>query len=511
MHVTARVCSSEEFTLAYSSSHLASFYHSTPITPPATVAAAAAAPSGVSAPHSLSSISNPDSTSSSVLDPYGGEGAGARGAAAQSQQGATSLVGADAVAGVLSTLLSDIVADSGLTSLVEALAGGKKAIAASAAAASAAIPPPGSAAGAVTLRPASSAAASVAGGGGVGSGLGTTTLVGGGGAGSSRPATSMTASGIAVPAALASVFDPITGLPEPHALAETRLADAADLVEGVTFAEVAAVAGDPNALAARVASRMASRAASRAASRMSTAAVGGAPASRVASAIPQSRAGGGKPGAAGAAASAGAASSSSSSADVDVTVAVDKRSLAASAFDTSVPTPRPGGLDLDVHEHTDAAAALQDAECRDFLSRLLEGAVLSVFREAAAGKLDLTVALPPQQPGAVSYLAAASSAADVAAAQSASSSRQRSRGGNALGGTHFNQVLGGATPADIAAGYVGGLSLGLGEQPSLLREEQLELDLDDLEPQERAKLLQDAAAAYGREAPAYRAGGGDDD
>jgi hypothetical protein len=512
LHVTARVCSTEEFVQAYSAAHLAAFYHSTPLAPSASQQQQQQVPTGLSAPQSVSTVSNPVSAASSVVDPYAGGAAApssSSSAAAASAQPGDSLVGADAVAGVLATLLSDIVADAGLTSLVETLAGGKKAIAASAAASSAAIPAPASAAGGVSLRPASSSASAAAHPASAGVSPA---------AAASRPATSA----LAVPA-LAAAIDPVTGLPEPHALAENRLADAAELIEGVTFAEVAAVGGDPNALAARVASRMASRAASRAASRMSgSAAAGGAPsaaASRAPSAVPTSRAAS-KPGTAANGSSAAAqgegASSSSSAvaaaapgpvapADVDVTVAVDKRSLAAAAFDTSVPLPRPGGVDIDIHEHTDAAAALQDPECRDFAARLIEGAVLSVLREAAAGKLDVTAPLPPAPEVPRPY------ASGAGAAGSKPASRQHR--GNALGGTHFNQVLGGPTPADLAAGYVGGLGLGLGlglgEQPSLLREE-LELDLDDLEPQERAKLLQEAAV-FAREAPAYQAGGGEDE
>jgi len=193
LHVTVRVCGLDEFVQAYSPHHLNSFYH------PMSSARQRLGSAGSGA--------SSDSGTGSGREGRRGAGAGDDAAATLTRVGPSGLPAvADAVRGVLTSLLSDVVSDVDLTNVLGPLT----ALTDSAAAAAA------------------SAALGVDGG---------------------RGANLVPRSAVAGDAAAE----------DPVGAAARRLATASELVGGVTFAEVVEVRGDSAALATRISERMSQR------------------------------------------------------------------------------------------------------------------------------------------------------------------------------------------------------------------------------------------------------------
>jgi hypothetical protein len=193
LHVTARVCGLDEFVQAYSPQHLSSFYH------PMSSARQRLGSAGSGASR--------DSGAGSGREGRRGAGAGDDAAATLTRVGPAGLPAvADAVRGVLTSLLSDVVSDVDLTNVLGPLT--------------------------ALTDSASVAAASAALGidGGRGANLVPRSVVAGD----------------------AAAEDPVGA-------AARRLATASELVGGVTFAEVVEVRGDNAALATRISERMAQR------------------------------------------------------------------------------------------------------------------------------------------------------------------------------------------------------------------------------------------------------------
>jgi hypothetical protein len=434
------------------------------------------------------------STSASL---FAAEGSGASSANDEDSTSALVATAAAPVRSVLSTLLADIIADTDLSTLMDSMISKVVPKVAAPAAALAAPPSPGGpAANSVIMSRTGSAAAG---------GIRVSTTASMRNSPSAlnmdvvappAPAASAMEGGgglIAVPMGLSALDQ--ESIPDPHSLADVRLASAADLVEGITFAEVVAAGGDTSVLSARVASRRATRAASLAASRAASA-IPGARVPEIAAAAAAAAAAGGDTGTV---LEAAAAALASQVGDVvrDVEVVLDKRPPAAGAYDTGVPPARPGKGDLDVREHMDAASALGDNECRDFVARLVEGAVFAIMKEASAGVMDLCASFS-----------------------------SRSNSNSPGGGGRDDDVIYSNTGQEIrgaksgigylsARGSAGNSAAGRAPRIDLasLREE---LDLGTLEPAEREKLLrglgkQGGGRGGGGGGPRYSAGAEADD